>query len=82
LAFTKGHTENHATISDNRQCITVQGHPEFNRDTMRIVIEKRMEAGILPKDLALNWLNTLDTVGPQMEDVWLVEKFIDFIVNK
>lgn len=49
---------------------------------MRIVIEKRTESGILPKDQATQWLNTLDTVSMEMEDVWLVEKFLDFIINK
>lgn len=49
---------------------------------MKIVIAKRTESGVLPKDLSSKWLDTLDKVGPEMEDVWLVEKFLDFIVNK
>jgi GMP synthase-like glutamine amidotransferase len=83
LAFTKGNTDNHATVSDNGQVITIQGHPEFNRDTMRIVIEKRMENGILPKEEALEWLKSLNGLETEdMEDVWVVGKFIDFILSK
>lgn len=84
LAFTKENTENHITVSDNKQVITVQGHPEFNRGTMRIVIEKRMESGILPKEQATQWLKTLDDLktNEDMEDVWLVEKFIDFTFSE
>ncbi|KAG2212705.1 hypothetical protein INT47_000682 [Mucor saturninus] len=82
LAFTKDNTDNHATVSDNRQCITIQGHPEFNRDTMKIVITKRTESGVLPEELSSKCLSTLAKIGPEMEDVWLVEKFLDFILNK
>lgn len=82
MASTKESTENHATVSDNNQCITIQGHPEFNRDTMKIIITKRTETGVLPEELSSKWLSTLDKVGPEMEDVWLVEKILDFIVNK
>lgn len=82
LAFTKDNTHNHATVSDNRQCITIQGHPEFNRDTMKIVITKRTESVVLPEELSSKCLSTLAKIGPEMEDVWLVEKFLDFILNK
>lgn len=78
LASTEN-TANHATVSENGQCITVQGHPEFNRDTMKIIIEKRTESGVLQKEQSAQWLNKLQSEGPEMEDVWLVEKFIEFI---
>lgn len=50
---------------------------------MRIVIENRMESGILPKEQAMQWLKTLDDLktNEDMEDVWLVEKFIDFSLS-
>ncbi|KAI8095839.1 class I glutamine amidotransferase-like protein [Thamnidium elegans] len=79
LASTEN-TANHATVSENGQCITVQGHPEFNRDTMKIIIEKRTESGVLQKEQSAQWLNRLKSEGPEMEDVWLVEKFIEFII--
>lgn len=49
---------------------------------MKIIITKRTETGVLPEELSSKWLSTLDKVGPEMEDVWLVEKILDFIVNK
>ncbi len=82
LAFTKNNTDNQVTVSDNGQVVTIQGHPEFNRDTMRIIIEKRMESGVLPKEDALKWLKSLDGLETEdMEDIWVVGKFIDFILS-
>lgn len=67
-------------ISDDKQCITVQGHPEFNKDTVKIMIEKRKELGIVSLEVADKALETLKTHGLNMEDIWLCEKFLQFVL--
>lgn len=67
-------------ISEDKQCITVQGHPEFNKDTVKIMIEKRKELGIVPLEVADKALETLKTHGLNMEDIWLCEKFLQFVL--
>ncbi|ORZ17053.1 class I glutamine amidotransferase-like protein [Absidia repens] len=79
LATTSPHTPIHAMASNDGQCITIQGHPEFNRDTVRILINLRADAGVISRDLADNELTKLDNAGPYMEDIWLVRHFLDFI---
>ncbi|KAG1099208.1 hypothetical protein G6F39_004843 [Rhizopus arrhizus] len=74
LAFTENNTPHHATVSDDRQCITVQGHPELNKDAVKIMVEKRKEAGIVPAQIADKALESLKMNGLNMEDVWLSEK--------
>ncbi|ORX54397.1 class I glutamine amidotransferase-like protein [Hesseltinella vesiculosa] len=81
LATTAPHTPIHALISDNGQCLTIQGHPEFNRDTVRILLGLRAEAGVIAKDFAQEQINKLDQEGPDMEDVWLVQHFLDFLLG-
>ncbi|CAO3587444.1 unnamed protein product [Absidia cylindrospora] len=79
LATTAPHTPIHAMASNDGQCITIQGHPEFNRDTVRILINLRADAGVISRDLADKELTKLDNAGPDMEDLWLVRHFLDFI---
>ncbi|PHZ08235.1 class I glutamine amidotransferase-like protein [Rhizopus microsporus ATCC 52813] len=81
LAFTEHNTPHHSMISNDRQCITVQGHPEFNKDTVKIMIEKRKELGIVPLEVADKALETLKTHGLNMEDIWLCEEFLQFVVS-
>ncbi|EIE78809.1 hypothetical protein RO3G_03514 [Rhizopus delemar RA 99-880] len=81
LAFTENNTPHHATVSDDRQCITVQGHPELNKDAVKIMVEKRKEAGIVPAQVADKALEALKLNGLNMEDVWLCKKFLQFIIT-
>ncbi|KAI8636319.1 class I glutamine amidotransferase-like protein [Parasitella parasitica] len=81
LAFTEGNTPNHVTVSDNGQCLTIQGHPEFSRDTMRTMLTVRRDTGVLQKDVANNALKILEDAPPEMADVWFAEKALDFIRN-
>ncbi|KAI8879684.1 class I glutamine amidotransferase-like protein [Backusella circina FSU 941] len=81
LAFTPNNTAHQATVSDDRQCITIQGHPEFNRDTVTIMIESRKALGIIPPDVADQSLAILKEADEAMDDVWLVEKFIELVLN-
>lgn len=69
-------------VSDDGQCITIQGHPEFNRDTVRILINLRADAGVISRELADKELEKLEQAGPDMEDTWLVRHFLDFIQGK
>lgn len=79
LGYTDNNTENQITISEDGQCLTIQGHPEFSTRTMRTMIEKRKETGVLPSLFADTCLNILDNAPPEMESVWFVEKILDFI---
>ncbi|KAI8076803.1 class I glutamine amidotransferase-like protein [Halteromyces radiatus] len=82
LATTSPHTPIHSMVSNDGQCITIQGHPEFNRDTVRILLNLRADAGVISRDFADLELGKLDQAGPDMEDTWLVQQFIDFIQGK
>ncbi|KAI8337426.1 class I glutamine amidotransferase-like protein [Chlamydoabsidia padenii] len=82
LATSAPHTPIHAMVSNDNQCITIQGHPEFNRDTVRILINLRADAGVISRDLAEKELAKLEHAGPDMEDTWLVAHFLDFIQGK
>ncbi|GAA5817851.1 hypothetical protein MFLAVUS_011411 [Mucor flavus] len=82
LAFTEHSTPTHIVVSDNLQCLSIQGHPEFSRDTMIDMIKIRIENGALEKHLAEAALESLENAYPEMEDVWFAEKVLDFILNK
>ena len=41
------------------QVLCIQGHPEFNNDIVRKIVETRMEAGSLPKDIGERALESL-----------------------
>ncbi|KAI9320828.1 class I glutamine amidotransferase-like protein [Dichotomocladium elegans] len=80
LATTAPHTPIHSLISDDNQCITIQGHPEFKRDVVRILLTLRRDAGIVPTDYANKQLERLDKEQEDDEDdQWLVGKMIDFL---
>ncbi|KAI9307966.1 class I glutamine amidotransferase-like protein [Cunninghamella echinulata] len=81
LAST-AHTPIHSFLSADGQCITIQGHPEYNRDTVRMFLQFRRDAGIISREFAEKALAKLDSVGPEMEDVWLVCYFLDFLQGK
>ncbi|CAO3644275.1 unnamed protein product [Cunninghamella blakesleeana] len=81
LASTE-HTPIHSFLSGDGQVITIQGHPEYNRDTVRMFIQFRADAGIISREFADNALAKLDSVSPEMEDVWLVCQFLDFLQGK
>jgi GMP synthase (glutamine-hydrolysing) len=81
LASTN-HSPNQITISENGQCISIQGHPEFDRDLMRTMIKTRMDNGALDKDLSKRCLEQLENVSEEMEDVWFAERVLDFIKDK
>ncbi|CAO3625750.1 unnamed protein product [Cunninghamella echinulata] len=76
------HTPIHSFLSADGQCITIQGHPEYNRDTVRMFLQFRRDAGIISREFAEKALAKLDSVGPEMEDVWLVCYFLDFLQGK
>lgn len=82
LAFTEHSTPNHIVVSENLQSLSIQGHPEFNRDTMIDMIKVRIKNGALDKHLAEAALESLENAYPEMEDVWFAEKVLDFILNK
>lgn len=69
-------------VCENGQCISVQGHPEFDRDLMRRMIKTRMAHGALDKDLSERCLKQLASVSEEMEDVWLAEKILKFVVDE
>ncbi|CEP08721.1 hypothetical protein [Parasitella parasitica] len=81
LAFTTDNTPNHVTVSDNGQCLTIQGHPEFSRDTMRTMLTVRRDTGVLQKDVANEALERLENAPSEMEGVWFAERALDFIRN-
>jgi GMP synthase (glutamine-hydrolysing) len=80
LAFTEENTPNQITVSENKQCMTVQGHPEFNRDTVTSLIHITNELGLFKDGFAKQCLDTLKH-EPDMDDVWLTERIIDFILD-
>lgn len=82
MAYAEDSTPTHITVSENGQCLSIQGHPEFSRDIMRDMIKIRMENDALERNLAQRTLETLDNAYPEMEDVWFAEKVLDFILNK
>ncbi|KAI9259416.1 class I glutamine amidotransferase-like protein [Phascolomyces articulosus] len=83
LATTAPHTPIHSLLSDDNQCITVQGHPEFVRQVVRILLTLRRDAGIVPKDYANEQLEKLDKEpANDDDDEWMVSKFIDFILGE
>jgi GMP synthase-like glutamine amidotransferase len=82
LAFTEGNTPNHITVSENGQCITIQGHPEFEKETITTMITVRKITGILEKDFANRCLETLASEPLEMEDVWFTERVLDFILGQ
>ncbi|KAI8066900.1 class I glutamine amidotransferase-like protein [Gongronella butleri] len=81
LATTAPHTPVHSLVSDDGQCLTIQGHPEFNRDTVRILLGLRADAGVIPREFAQREIDRLDTVSTDMDDLWLVQHFIDFLLG-
>ncbi|KAI8394324.1 class I glutamine amidotransferase-like protein [Radiomyces spectabilis] len=82
LATTAPHTAIHALVSDDNQCLTIQGHPEYKRGAVEMLLKIRQEAGILTKEFAEEQLEKLRTEGPEMEDIWLIQRFIDFLLGK
>ncbi|KAI7852489.1 class I glutamine amidotransferase-like protein [Circinella umbellata] len=83
LATTAPHTPIHSLLSDDNQCITVQGHPEFVREVVRILLTIRRDAGIVPKDYANEQLKKLeDESANDDDDEWIISKFIDFILGE
>lgn len=83
LATTAPHTPIHALVSDDSQCITIQGHPEYRRDAARILLRVRRDAGLVPEDYANLQLEKLDRESDSADDdVWLVGKFVDFILGQ
>lgn len=83
LATTAPHTPVHGLLSDDYQCITVQGHPEYKRDAVRILLKLRRDAGIVPREYADQQLARLDKEDESdSDDVWLVERFIDFLLGR
>jgi GMP synthase-like glutamine amidotransferase len=60
------------------QIFSVQGHPEYTSEILRIVINKRLNDKIFSPDNAKIWLGKLDCrdVG-----VWLGKFILDFIAN-
>ncbi|KAL0089725.1 class I glutamine amidotransferase-like protein [Phycomyces blakesleeanus] len=82
LATTAPHTPIHSMLSDDKQCISIQGHPEFNRDTVRILIEARIESGVLTKEVGEKFLENLSNAGSEVEDIWLTKQFIQFLQGK
>lgn len=82
LATTAPHTPFHGFVSDDYQCITIQGHPEYVRGFVKTVLTIRRDAGIVPKDYANEQLERLDSVPDNTEDnLWLVGRMIDFVLG-
>lgn len=79
LGFTENNTANHITVSEDSRCITIQGHPEFSTRTMKTMIQRRKETGILPGPFADKCLDIIENASPDMDGVWFVEKVLDFI---
>lgn len=82
LAFTEGNTPHHITVSENGQCITIQGHPEFEKETIATMIAVRRNTGVLETDYANRCLEILESEPLEMEDVWFIEKVLDFVLEK
>ncbi|KAI9495504.1 class I glutamine amidotransferase-like protein [Zychaea mexicana] len=82
LATTAPHTPIHSLLSDDNQCITVQGHPEFVRQVVRILLTLRRDAGIVPKEYADEQLAKMEKAPTNDDDdEWMVSKFIDFVLG-
>ncbi|KAI8369722.1 class I glutamine amidotransferase-like protein [Blakeslea trispora] len=81
LGYTEGNTPYHLTASLDGQCLTIQGHPEFSRETMRTMIIYRKLSGVLKPDEADHFLHVTETAPEEMEDVWFAEKAIEFITQ-
>ncbi|KAI7903510.1 class I glutamine amidotransferase-like protein [Cokeromyces recurvatus] len=82
LGYTKDRTPVQISVSENKQCICIQGHPEYSRVAMMILIKARMKAGVIEKDLAEKVLYELENSYKDVDDVWFTEKVLDFILNK
>ncbi|KAI9258506.1 class I glutamine amidotransferase-like protein [Sporodiniella umbellata] len=79
LAYTDN-TPHQIMISQEHRCISVQGHPEFSKETSRIMLERKSAQGVYPKDLAKRALEKLEAPELCMDDVWLSAKFLEFVL--
>ncbi|KAI7864420.1 class I glutamine amidotransferase-like protein [Spinellus fusiger] len=79
LGKTASHTPIHSMISVDNQCITIQGHPEYTRDTTRLMLSKRIEMGVISAEQGAQLLHDLDTADPHADNLWLVDQFIKFL---
>ncbi|KAI8581683.1 hypothetical protein K450DRAFT_230699 [Umbelopsis ramanniana AG] len=80
LATTAPHTPVQAMVSDDNRVISVQGHPEFPAEVVELLLEKRLEAGILKQDFVQESLKKLYT--KPIDDLWIVQHFISFLLGK
>ncbi|KAI9484082.1 MAG: class I glutamine amidotransferase-like protein [Benjaminiella poitrasii] len=82
LGFSKDNTPVQISASENKQCISIQGHPEYSRDTMMTLIRARMKQGTFEKDFAEKALDTLENAYKDVDDVWFCERMLEFVLNK
>lgn len=80
MATTAPHTPVQAMVSDDNRVISVQGHPEFRAEVVELLLEKRLEAGILKQDFVQEALKKLYT--KPIDDLWIVQHFISFLLGK
>jgi hypothetical protein len=67
-------------VSDDNRVISVQGHPEFRAEVVELLLEKRLEAGILKQDFVQESLKKLYT--KPIDDLWIVQHFISFLLGE
>ncbi|KAF9436055.1 hypothetical protein BGZ76_004934 [Entomortierella beljakovae] len=61
LLASTAHTPNQSMISDDKQIVTLQGHPEFTGTIMREIIKFRTANGIFSQELSEAALKTIDS---------------------
>lgn len=61
-----------------RRFITVQGHPEFNREIETEIIQNRAKAGIFSEDQARE---ALSRAGNEHDGVAVGAKFLEFLLD-
>ncbi|KAG0172081.1 hypothetical protein DFQ29_008534 [Apophysomyces sp. BC1021] len=80
LATNDPHTHVHAMTSNDRRCLSFQGHPEFTREFIRDLVNVRLEKGKLPKDqYAEQQVYTLRKGTLSNDNLWVGLQFTKFL---
>jgi hypothetical protein len=67
-------------VSDDNRVISIQGHPEFPAEVVELLLERRLQAGILKQDFVQESLKKLYT--KPIDDLWIVQHFVNFLLGK
>ena len=76
LAYTKGCNVQGMYIA--KKLITVQGHPEFNEEIVREILEKRHELGVFDDE---TFSDAMSRVGKYQDGVVVAQAFLRFLLE-